>query len=202
MKSYDKTGPSEAETSPESRPSRLMRKRWQVIGVAIALVVGVGGLAWSWRHPDVSFESSYGIGSDRRVGETVWTTLADSSEPGSSPVLFTDLEPIFENDGAAVTVEYLICELDPVALEEEGVGGFGYGGRTRDLKRYCASTRPAIGADFTRPSSSRRELLVGITPTRPGDTVISGHHVAYRVGWQRGSSDIHVEVDVRVRRAS
>lgn len=173
-----------------------------MIGVAIVLVVGVGALAWEWRHPEVSFDDGYGIGSDRRVGETVWTTLADSDELGSSPVTFTSLEPIFENDGAAVTVEYLICELDPVVLEEEGVDGFGYGGRTRDVERYCASTRPARRADLTHRSGTRQELLVGVTPTRPGETLISGHHVAYRVGWQRGSSDIQVEVDVRVRRAS
>ena len=190
------------KTSPASRPSRLLRKRWRVIGVAIALVVGISALAWEWRHPDVSFEYGYGIGIKRDVGDTVWTTLGDSDRPGSSPITFTSLKPIFKNNGAAVTVEYIICELDPVALEEEGVGGFGYGLPTRYVNRYCKSTRPAKGADFTLGSSTRQELLVGITPTQPGRTAISGHHVSYRAGWQRGSSDIHVAANLKAGQAN
>ena len=50
-----------------------------------------------------------------------------------------------------------------------------------------------VGADLTRSAGVRQELLVGITPTRRGRTVITGHRVTYREGWRRGSSDIHVE---------
>jgi hypothetical protein len=38
------------------------------------------------------------------------------------------------------------------------------------------------------------ELLVGVTPTRPGRTVIQSHRIQFREGWQKGSDDIHVEV--------
>lgn len=189
----------EAGTAPESRSRRISRTRWLTIGVVFALVLAAGTVAWKWRHPDVSFEYGYGMAMTRDVGSAVWTTLADSDEPGGSPVTFTSLEPIFEQDGAEATVEYIICELDPTALEEDRVGGFGYGLATRYVERYCASTRPAEGADLILGTDIRQELLVGITSTQPGRTVIAGHHVSYRVGWQRGSSVIDVTTELTAR---
>jgi hypothetical protein len=35
---------------------------------------------------------------------------------------------------------------------------------------------------------------VGVTPTRPGRTVIQSHRIQFKEGWQQGSDDIHVEV--------
>jgi hypothetical protein len=184
----------EAEAAP--RP----RGRWLPVGVVVALVLAAGTLAWGWRHPDVSFEYGYGVAMTRDVGSTVWTTLADSDEPGGSAITFTSLTPRFRQDGARATVRYIICELDPAALDDDGVGGFGYGLPTRYVDRYCRSTRPAAGADLVLGADVRQELLVGITATQPGRTVITGHHVTYRVGWQRGSSDIHVATRLTARR--
>jgi hypothetical protein len=147
----------------------------------------------------VSFESGYGMAMTRDVGFTVWTTLVHSEERGGSPITFTGLEPVFKKDGAEVTVEYIVCDLDPAALEEDRVGGFGYGLPTRYVERYCASTRPAEGADLIPGTDVRQELLVGITSTQPGRTVITGHHVSYRAGWQRGSSVIDVTTKLRAR---
>jgi hypothetical protein len=192
--------PVETEAASEPRTRRLSRGHWLATGVALLLVVATGAAVWTWRHPDVSFEYGYGMTMTRDVGFTVWTTLGDSDRPGDSPITFTDLEPRFRQDGAGVQVEYLICDLDPVALEEHGVGGFGYGGPTRWVERYCASTRPADGGDLVLRTDTRQELLVGITATRPGRTVITGHHVTYRVGWQRGSSEIAVSTRLTARR--
>lgn len=189
----------EAEAAPESRRHRLSRTRWLTLGVVFTLVLAASIVGWTWRHPDVSFDYGYGISMTRKVGSTVWTTLADSDEPGGSPITFTSLEPIFKEDGAEATVKYIICELDPAALEEDRVGGFGYGLPKRYVERYCMSTSPAEGADLVLRTDVRHELLAGITSTRPGRTVISGHHVRYRVGWQRGSSDIDVTTQLTAR---
>ena len=189
----------EADAALESRRHRLPRTRLLTIGAVFALVLAAGIVGWKWRHPDVSFEYGYGVSMTRNVGSTVWTTLADSDEPGGSPITFTRLEPIFKQDGAEATVEYVICELDPAALEEDRVGGFGYGLPTRYVERYCLSTSPAEGADLNLRTDVRRELLVGITSTQSGRTVISGHHVDYRVGWQRGRSDIDVTTQLTAR---
>lgn len=187
------------DAAPGPRTRRLSGRRRFATGVVLVLVVAAGALAWTSRHPDVSFDYGYGMEMTRDVGFTVWTTLGDSDRPGDSPITFTGLEPRFEQDGAAVTVEYVVCDLDPVALEENGVSGFGYGGPTRWVERYCASTRPAEGADLVLRTGQRQELLVGITGTRPGRTVITGHHVSYRVGWQRGSSEIAVSTLLTAR---
>ena len=192
--------PVETEAVSEPWTRRPTRRHRLATAVALLLVLATGAVVWTWRHPDVSFEYGYGMTMTRDVGFTVWTTLADSDRPGDSPITFTDLEPRFRQDGAAVRVEYLICDLDPVVLEGDRVSGFGYGGPTRWVKRYCASTRPAEGGDLVLRSDTRQELLVGITATRPGRTVITGHHVGYRVGWQRGSSEIAVSTRLTARR--
>jgi hypothetical protein len=189
----------EADAASESRRHRLPRTRLLTIGVVCAVVLAAGIVGWRWRHPDVSFEYGYGMSMTRDVGSTVWTTLADSDEPGGSPITFTGLEPIFKQDGAEATVEYVICELDPTALEEDRVGGFGYGLPTRYVERYCLRTSPAEGADLVLRTDVRQELLAGITATQPGRTVISGHHVTYRMGWQRGSGDIGVTTQLTAR---
>lgn len=191
--------PVETEAATQPRTRRRTRRPWLLTGLALSLVVVVGAGVWTWRHPDVSFEYGYGMTMTRDVGFTVWTTLADSDRPGDSPITFTGLEPRFRQDGAAVRVEYVICDLDPVALEENGVTGFGYGGPTRWVKRYCAGTRPAEGADLVLGADQRQELLVGITATRPGRTVITGHDVTYRVGWRRGSDRIAVSTRLTAR---
>lgn len=189
----------EADAATESRWHRPPRTRLLTIGAVFALVLAASIVGWKSRHPDVRFEYGYGVSMTRNVGSTVWTTLADSDEPGGWPNTFTHLEPIFQQDGTEATVEYLICELDPDALEEDRVGGFGYGLPTRYVERYCLSTQPAEGADLILRTDVRQELLVGITSTQPGRTVISGHHVDYQVGWQRGRSDIDVTTQLTAR---
>ena len=188
---------AETEAVPESRTRRL-RTRWLLSGLAIALVIGAG--TWARSHADVPFDAGYGMSMTRPVGFTVWTTLGASDRVGDSPITFTDLRPRFRQDGAAVRVDYVICDLDPVALEKDGVSTFGYGGSTRWVERYCTDTRPAVGADLAKRSDQRQELLVGITATRPGRTVITGHDASYRVGWRHGSSDIAVSTRLTVRR--
>lgn len=128
----------------------------------------------------------------------MWTTLVHSNQSGAARVRITSLEPVIEVDGAAVTVEYAICELDQEALAADGVSGFGYGVPARDVDRYCARTRPAENAVLHLRSEPREELIVGLTPTRPGRTVITGHQIEFRVGWQRGSDEIDVNVTIDV----
>lgn len=172
-------------------------RRWGLLAAVLALVIGAGVLSWERSHPDVALDYGYGIGLKRAVGETVWTTLADSQSIGSSAITFTELEPVIERDGAAVDVEYLVCALDEEALAEDGVGSFGYGLRDMAVRRSCTTTSPALGARLVAEPGVRRELLVGITATQPGRTVISGHRAAYDVGWRRGHGDILVETDLR-----
>lgn len=128
----------------------------------------------------------------------MWTTLVHSNQPGATRVRITGLEPVIDVDGAAVQVEYVICELDEEALAADGVSGFGYGVPARDVERYCARTTPAENAVLHLRSEPREELIVGVSPTRPGRTVITGHQISFRVGWQRGTDEIDVNVTIAV----
>lgn len=162
----------DAEAAPDSRNGRRPRlpgKRRLLVGLALAGLLVVGAGAWASRHSDVPFDDGYGIEGTRDVGFTVWTTLADSDSAGGSPVTFTSLEPRLRQDGAAVEVEYVICELDPVALEKDRVGGFGYGLPTRFVERLCASTRPAeAGSSCWAPTPARSSWSASPRPGRGG----------------------------------
>jgi hypothetical protein len=182
------------ETDLASAPRRRL-----LYVALVAAVVAAMSVLWLWRHPSQGFAGGYGLDGQRQVGHTLWTTLVHSGRPGADEVTITGLEPRVRLDGSRAAVEYVICELDPTVLDKEGVGSFGYGGSDRDLKRYCARTRPAVGATFRLRSEPPEELLVGVTPTRPGRTVITGHRISFRVGWQVGSDDIGVTVKLRAR---
>lgn len=172
------------------------RRRWLLAGLVAVVLLSVGGTAWVWHHPEQSFEGGWGMEVRRQVDQPVWSTLVHSGRPGAERVSITSLEPQFETDGTEAVVEYVICELDPEVLAADGVGAFGYGLRDRDVERYCKRTRPATGASFPLRSQPPQELLFGVTPTRPGRTVITGHRMAFRVGWQRGSEEIDVELQL------
>lgn len=193
-------GTTEVE-SPPREPGRPVDRRWLLAaGLVVVLVVG-GVLAWDWRHLDQRYESGYGIKPRVGVGEPVWTTLVHHGVDGVEEVTITDIEPIVRTDGTEAEVEYLICQLDQDFLEQEGVGTFAYGASDRDLDRYCISTTPAEGATYDPSGDSLQELIVGVTATRTGRTIITGHHLEFEDGWRVGDDDIAVEIDLAVRRS-
>jgi hypothetical protein len=175
----------------------LRRPRgWRIVqaSLVLAVVLAVAATVWVWRHPDRSFDNNYGVGAKRAVGETMWTPLEDGRTSAPGEILIESIEPRMKSDGAAVVVEYAICDLDPALLAAEKVGGSPIGGRDRDLDRYCTRVVPADGASMRLGTDPGRELLVGVTPTRPGRTVIQSHRIQFKEGWQTGSDDVHVEV--------
>jgi hypothetical protein len=168
-----------------------------VAGGSLALLLAaLGAAGWWMTHPDQEFPAGYGMGSSRDPGRTFWTSLVHSQTAGADELVITGLTPRVRNDTTAATVEYLICVLDTDVLEDEGVGGFMFGGRDRDVDHYCSSTRPAVGATLHLRADPPEEVIVGITPAREGRSVIADHQIAYRVGWQRGHDTIHVSTRV------
>ena len=172
--------PVEADAAPESRRHRLPRSRLLTIGAAFALVLAASIVGWKWRHPDVSFEYGYGMSMTRNVGATVWTTLADSDEPVTRR-LHCDSWSHLQTGWAEATVEYVICELDPAALAEDRVGGFGYGLPTRYVERYCLSTsRPRTLTSSCARTSGRN--CWSASPRRSRD-VPSSAVTTSTIGW-------------------
>lgn len=180
---------SEANTAR----SVLSKRRTALVVMALA-AVGLGSIAWMSRHAGRSFDSGYGLEVRREVGATVWTSVQHGSSASPGDITIDSIEAEIVDDGAAVDVEYVICELDPATLATDGVAGFTYGGRDKDVRRYCERVEPAEGSTMTLGTDPGSELLVGITPSRPGRTVIERHHIEFGEGWQHGQDEIDVEV--------
>ena len=177
-------------------PRRTTRRRlW--IAALVVVALAAGATAWLWRHPSQSFDGGYGLRLDGQVGESVWTSLTSPTTPGAEQVSIRGLEPHIVVDEAAVEIEYLICVLDPGVLERDGA--FIMGGDSAHVDHYCASTRPAVGSTLRLRSEPREQLIVGITPTRPGRSVIRGHRLSFGVGWQVGADELEVETRIVTR---
>jgi hypothetical protein len=165
------------------------------MGVAV-LVLATCGAVWWRSHPDQPFTGSYGMGTKRHVGHPVWTVLVHWSEVDATGVTIRSIEPEFGVNTSDAKVEYILCEL-PEPINKDGVyESFGYGMHARRVDRFCISTRPAEGADMKLWADKREELLVGVTPTRPGRTLIKSHRVSFDDGWQRGRDEVGVEIKV------
>jgi hypothetical protein len=162
-----------------------------------AVAVALGAAGWWSAHPPQIVAGGYGFESSRDPGQTFWTSLVHSQSDGAEEVVITGLAPRIRKDTSGAGVEYLICVLDTEVLADEGVGGFMFGGRDRDVDHYCSRTRPAIGSTLHLRADPPEEIIVGITPTRHGRIVIADHRIAYTVGWQRGHATINVSTKVR-----
>jgi hypothetical protein len=173
---------------------RSRRKRVVLAVLVLSVGFAVVATAWWWRHPSRTFDSGYGIAMKKPVGATSWTPLEPGGKAQPGEIVITSIKPQMSTDGAAAVVKYVICDLDPATLTAEGVSGFGYGAPDKELTRYCTRVVPAEGASMRLGTTPAEELLVGVTPTQPGRTVIRSHRIEFTEGWQRGSANIHAEV--------
>lgn len=189
---------ADADTG-EDAPRRARRRRIVHAVLVSAVVLVLAATTWAWRHPDRSFDAGYGIGVKRAVGQRVWTTLESGQDATPGEITIRDIVPRITDDGAAVVVEYAICDLDPATLAVDGVSGFGFGLGDGDLDRYCRRVLPARGASLQLGTEPGRDLLVGVTASRAGRTVIRSHHITFSEGWQRGGDDIFVGLVLNAR---
>lgn len=190
---------------PENGPTpatggrrRVGRRAVLLLVVSVVAVVAAGG-AWALRPPSHEFQADYGIGVTRPTGTRIWTVLEHGQDQESAVLHIRSIEPNIPQDGAAAHVEYVVCHLDPEVLAADGVNSVGYGMPDKTVHRACRRLEPVEGADFELGAVPGQELLVGVTTTRPGHTVIRSHRIEFTEGWRRGSADIHAEVDIRAR---
>jgi len=183
-----------------SAHARRPVRRWtlQVVVGTLALVM-VGSAVWLLRHPDRTFEAGYGMKLERPVGFRILTVLEHGQTASPGTIDIESIEPHVTRDGAAVKVEYAICHLDLESLAADGVSSVGYGMPDRYIRRSCTRLVPAEGAAMRLGSRPGQELLVGVTTTRPGRSVIRRHRIAFREGWRRGTADIRATVVLKAR---
>lgn len=173
------------------------RRRWLSVAVVVIAAVLLAAVAWVWRHPSPVFAGNYGLEMEPRpVGQTLWFALLPPADDAPESVTITGIEPVVARDGAEVQIRYLVCDLDPAFLEAHGVIGLGAEWGERVPDRYCTRTQDVEDAVLELERAPLQEIFVAVTSTRAGRTVIRGHRVSFRAGWQRGTQ--HLDVDVRL----
>lgn len=199
---YRKTGVTILQPGPDARSapaSRRIRRRTLQAVVTVATVGMIAATTWFLRAPDRTFEVGYGIELKRGIGDRIWTVLEHGQTAAPGTIEIEGINPNITSDGAAVKVEYAICHLDPAVLAAEGVSSSGYGMHDHHVRRYCTRLAPVEAASMQLGTKPGQELLVGVTPTRPGRSIIRSHLIEFSEGWRQGTAKIHASVDIRAR---
>ncbi|GAB3855031.1 hypothetical protein GCM10028801_10100 [Nocardioides maradonensis] len=153
----------------------------------LLLVGGVAWLGWAWRHPH-AFRDESGFSeflNRARVGRTTYVGLA-GAEVVSMRVTLTSAAPRVVTNTADATIEVLVCVL------RHGQTGGGVGLQGERMTHRMCDLGPASGAELLPGGFPSRELVVAITPHRPGRVRIDGIDVRYDAGWRRGSQHIGI----------
>lgn len=179
---------------PAPRDRRLLVRRLVALLVAAVAV----GLGWVLSAPTHEFRAGYGMELERSTGTRIWAVLEHSQNQEPGVLSIHNIEPELTRDGAGVKVEYVVCHHDPGAMQA-GTTSVGYGMRDSHVLRVCDRLVPAAGASFELGAVPGQELLVGVTTTRPGRSVVRSHRIEFSQGWRHGSDVIHVEVIVAAR---
>ncbi len=174
--------------SPRTR--RRLTARAVVGVVAVASVAGLGWAGWERDHPTAFVDNGASVGMDPLpAGKTLYFGVTWPGNPDHDVVL-ESAHPRVTTDSAASDVEVVACVAG--GLEGTPIGT----AFDSHLDRYCSKVLP-IWPDEpdVRLSSARHDqLLIRVTPRRPGRVEIAGVDVVYRDGWQQG----HQKVTARV----
>jgi hypothetical protein len=172
-----------------TRPERTGRRRLWLIVCAVgagALLAGLALLFDAWRHPSAFRE--YGGSMTMKswpVGTTGYVTITEPGEArGDVKVHGVALHDLSDSTGAHFAD--FICTLRP------GPGLVGVW-TSSQIHKHCRSLVPARGATMGLP---RQQLLVAVTPMRPGTVSFRGVDLHYVQGWQNGTQ--HIGGDVKV----
>ncbi|WP_193612323.1 hypothetical protein [Nocardioides lijunqiniae] len=172
-------------------PQRRGATRAVVAGVALVLTCGLVAGLWHWRTGADVFVAGGGsaVDDDWPVGEAIYLGVAEEETDLRGDIEIREIEADILKDEAAVRVEYLLCTVDP----SSGVGGVG-SVRKSDIEEQCSELVPAQGQRMTLNATPRQQLVMAVTPTRPGAITIKGTTVSYDYGWRVGSEFLTVEL--------
>ena len=173
----------------DSRAAHRLRSRQPVVWVALAasaLAVVAGG--WWLTHPKVFLESStFEATMNLPTGDVhaVAFAVIDPSVESHDTVTFRHVEPVVVRNDAGARLELRICRLDPDRPDGSVVGSID----VATLSEFCKQLDPVDGARFDRAWDARpqSQVILTITPTRPGVVKIQGLNVSYRQGIRFGN---------------
>jgi len=141
---------------------------------AIALLAGVVVLAaaYWWSHPKVLDHGS-GLSGGLEVGQPQFFSVADHLDGYDETIRVLRVKPKVVRDETAARYEFLTCVLKNA---DEGLGA----GDARDVSAFCATKKPTAGAAFGSSDGRRSQILMKVTPTKPGRLELEGTDVTFR----------------------
>jgi hypothetical protein len=150
---------------------------------AITLIVALGIVGWTWRHPSAFDAYSGGGGSGiSRVGANR-PAYFGVSYPSSGTVHLDNLKPDVVSNGAHATFAFVICHIDPT----DPTASLLAAGRPRDVRDNCARVTRAIGSSLDLGVNAGEQLLMEVIPAQAGVVRIAGVEATYSFGWQHGT---------------
>jgi hypothetical protein len=174
--------PREEQTSATPRAGRRVLA-WAAASVLLLAAVVAG--AWWLFHPDLLSYGNAIHASDVAVGESMLfdsgispATVDDSGTSTPRTVTITKIVPRVQTNEAEAGLTLWLCTR---------AGDTGVGSVAGDVRsRYCDPATQILdqAGAFTY---DRQQILVEITPSRPGQVVLRGFDVTYSDGLRRGT---------------
>jgi hypothetical protein len=164
-------------------PSRPKARRLLVAAVALAILAGLLALFWQWRSPGV-FEPGAITYQDRNwpVGEPIFVGVTHEPRDVRGSIEIHGAEPEVVRDSAGVRVDYLLCTINP-----SGNAGSVGAVIESDIDQECSSLTSIQGRAMELNADPRQQVVMSVTPTKPGTVEIEGTELSFSFGWRRGS---------------
>ena len=162
------------------------------LGVA---VVTAAALAWQWRTHPRAFEAAGGwtAGHDSlAAGRTVYVGMSYEAREARGHATLETLSPRVVLNSSNATIRLFVCHVNP----DGDVGAIGVEGR-RHIDDDCRSLVPARGARVELNAEPKQQVVIEISPRRPGQVLVDGIDITYSHGWQRGLQRVGGRVDIR-----
>ena len=160
----------------------------------VGLVVSLGMIGWTWRHPDV-FEPAPALAwgyTDQPVDRVLYVgvNLPGNTRDGHE-VTVDALTPLVGEDTSETTFSFFACTLAPT--------GPGPVSAVRDVNVPCSEVR-RLDPGSTFETGPDQQLVMSLQPTRPGRVEVSGVRLDYSQGWQQGSASFGNRVAIETVR--
>lgn len=148
-----------------------------------------------WRSPDAFDEGSTGHSrTTLPVGEPIYLGITHERHSAEGSIRIRDVQPDLGENDAEATVEYFLCTVDP----SSGVGSIG-SVDARLIGDECSELVAAEGQEMELNARPRQQLVLAVTPTKPGTVTVEGTELSYSYGWRRGTQRLGDSLELVAR---
>lgn len=171
-------------------PSRSRARRLLVAAVALVTLASLLVLLWQWRSPGV-FEPGAITYKDKNwpVGEPIYVGITHEPRDVRGSIEIHGAAPDIVRDSAGVRVDYLLCTINP-----SGNAGSVGAVTASEITQECSSLTSAQGRAMDLNADPRQQVVMSVTPTKPGTVEIEGTELSFSFGWRRGSQFMNDEL--------